>query len=79
MIAEAISAQVPVGRLPRAQGDLTGDHLFSLRAAEASAEHVFLGCGGAGFGADAGSISAGTLWKRVHLAYLAGERVSDRA
>jgi len=72
--AEAVSAQVPVGRLPRVQGDLTGDRLFGLQAAEASAEHVFLGCGGAG--ADAGSVSTGTLWKRVHVAYRAGEGAS---
>jgi hypothetical protein len=45
--------------------------LFTLEAAEASVEHVFVGCGGAG--EDAGSISTGTLWKRVHLAYHAGE------
>lgn len=73
--AEALSAQVPVGRLPRVHGDLTGDRLFALEAAEASAEHVFLGCGGPS-SSDAGAISGGTLWKRVHIAYQAGEGAS---
>jgi hypothetical protein len=68
--AEAVTAQVPVGRLPRVHGDLTGDRLFALEAAEGSAEHVFSGCGGSD---DAGTTSAGTLWKRVHLAYSAGQ------
>lgn len=74
--AEEVSAQVPVGRFPRVQGDLTGDRLFALQASQASTEHVFLGCGGSGFGVDAGTVSTGTTWKRVHLGWLAGEGAS---
>jgi hypothetical protein len=74
--AEEVSAQVPVGRLPRAEGDLTGDRLFALQSAEASAEHVFLGCGGSAFGVDAGTLEAATTWKRIHIGWLAGEGAS---
>ena len=74
--AEALTAQVPVGRLPRVQGDLTGDRLFALQAAGASAEHVFTGCAGeVGAGSEAEG-KGGTLWKRVHIAYRAGEGAS---
>src|SRR6185295_15322326 len=38
--SERVTAQVPVGRLPRAQGDITGSRRLGEFAPEASAQHV---------------------------------------
>jgi streptogramin lyase len=61
---EQVTAQIPVGRLPRPRGDLTGDRRLGEFAPEASAGHVFEGC------------SEGTRWRSLHVAWSAGAGAS---
>ncbi|MFW5921629.1 MAG: hypothetical protein ACOCUS_07300, partial [Polyangiales bacterium] len=53
----AVSAQVPLGRRPHTQGDMSGTKRFGEFAPEGTATHVFEGC-------DRG----GTNWLALHLA-----------
>jgi streptogramin lyase len=61
---ERVTAQVPLGRLPRAHGDITGDRRLTEFAPEGSAAHVFEGCG------------AQTDWQRLHVGWSAGQGAS---
>jgi len=76
-----VTAQVPVGRLPRGRGDITGDHRLGAFAPEASAQHVFFGCGGVQRDASSAVVSTSTVWQRVHVGWLGGggARVSVEA
>jgi streptogramin lyase len=59
-----VTAQVPLGQLPRPRGDITGSRLLGEFAPQASARHVFAGCDGA------------TEWLRLHLEWSAGQGAS---
>jgi streptogramin lyase len=74
--AENVTAQVPLGRLPRAQGDITGDRRISVFAPEASAAHVFDGCGVQR--APSGGAPGGqpTDWRRLHVGWSGAEGAS---
>jgi streptogramin lyase len=75
-VAGEVTAQVPLGRLPRGQGDITGDRRLGEFAPEASATHIFDGCAGAQ--SDAGTLRPGraTDWERLHLSWIGGEGAS---
>lgn len=66
-----VSAQVPVGPLPRALGDFTGYQLFGAFEPEANARHVFQGCRFEGV--DQGD---DTDWQQVHLQTILGPGAS---
>jgi streptogramin lyase len=72
---EQVTAQVPVGMAPRAQGDITGDRRFGTFVPEASTSHVFEGCGLVRRG-DAGRLALPTDWKRLQLAATYGPGAS---
>ena len=57
-----ITAQVPVGRLPYAAGDLTGLARAQLVAQEGVATHVFTGC----------TTGVPTRWQKLHAQWLPG-------
>lgn len=63
-----VTAQVPVGALPRALGDFTGMQLAGAFEPEASARHVFEGC----HGTDALGGGDGTRWLRVRAQSILG-------
>jgi hypothetical protein len=65
---ERVTAQVPLGRLPRAHGDITGDRRLTEFAPEASATHVFEGCGA--------QTPTQTDWRRLHVGWSAGQGAS---
>ncbi|MGD8863649.1 MAG: hypothetical protein PVI30_26780 [Myxococcales bacterium] len=69
---EAVVAGVELGRLPRPRGDLTGGRRLGELVPEASATHVFGGCGPAGELPDAGPAGGRTEWQRLHVAWTAG-------
>jgi streptogramin lyase len=73
--SERVTAQVPVGRLPRAQGDITGSRRLGEFAPEASAQHVFEGCSTPGAQGEGGGLEA-TDWVAVHLSWEAGDGAS---
>jgi streptogramin lyase len=75
-LAESVTAQVPLGRLPRGQGDITGDRRLGELAPEASAQHVFDGCGVQRLEPGAPRLSQPTDWLRLHVAADAGVRGS---
>lgn len=52
-----VTAQVPIGRSPHTQGDLTGVDLFGEPVPEASVQRVFAGCGA----------GVATRWRSVHV------------
>lgn len=58
----AVTAQVPVGRGPHVQGDLTGARVRHVLVPRGSATHVFRGCGD----------DEPTEWLRVHVAAALG-------
>lgn len=53
---EEVTAQVPVGRAPHTQGDLTGQKLLGGFVDEGVSEHVFTGC----------IPAAESQWQRIH-------------
>ncbi len=69
--AEQVTAQVDVGRLPYAAGDLTGLSRTQVIAPEGTASHVFSGC----------SSGFATRWLRLHVQWLpgVGSRLNVRA
>ncbi|MFI5307901.1 MAG: hypothetical protein ACHQ53_11135, partial [Polyangiales bacterium] len=71
-VAEGVTAEVPVGRLPRGHGDITGDRRLGEFAPEASAQHVFFGCGAVRPDASTQAPSVLTGWERVHVGWLGG-------
>jgi hypothetical protein len=74
--AGSVTAQVPLGRLPRAQGDITGDRRLAVFAPEASASHVFEGCGVTRSQPGVPRLPQPTDWKQLHLGWAAGEGAS---
>lgn len=69
--AGMVSAQVPVGRGPRAGGDLSGMASGGEFERAGRATHVFAGCGRAGRGSDA--VSEGeTQWLNLRVVALLG-------
>lgn len=75
-VAEEVTAQVPLGRLPRGQGDITGDRRLGEFADEASATHIFDGCGGERSDAGTDRPTQATDWQRLHLASVVGAGAS---
>lgn len=69
--SERVTAQVPLGRLPRAQGDITGDRRLAEFAPEASATHVFGGCG-VPRDTQESRVAPPTDWKRLHIGWAVG-------
>ena len=65
---QEVTAQLPVGLYPRAQGDISGGQRIAVLAAEASAEHVFGGCAVRAPGADGGLFVSATRWRKLHVA-----------
>ncbi|MCB9657504.1 MAG: hypothetical protein R3B40_06095 [Polyangiales bacterium] len=57
----AFITSVPLGTLPRAQGDLSGARRSGVFAPLGVAQHVFTGCG-----------TAATEWERLHVGWVAG-------
>ena len=75
-VAEEVTAQVPLGRLPRGQGDITGDRRLGEFAPEASATHIFDGCGGERGDAGTDRPIQATDWQRLHVASVVGAGAS---
>jgi streptogramin lyase len=73
---EEVTAQVPLGRLPRAQGDITGDRRLSVFAPEASAAHVFDGCGVQRAQSGAAATGQPTDWRQLHVGWSAAHGAS---
>ncbi len=65
-LAQSVSAQVTLGRLPRPQGDITGARRLGELAEEGSIQHVFDGC------AVPGTSSSATRWQRLRVGWDAG-------
>jgi streptogramin lyase len=84
---QRVSAEVPLGRLPRGKGDITGDRRLGVVAPEATAQHVFDGCGGPQVDPSMPRPPQQTDWLRVHVAWnpgvgssvvVEGRRAKDR-
>jgi hypothetical protein len=84
---QSVSAEVALGRLPRSKGDITGDRRLGVFAPEATAQHVFDGCGGQQVDPSIPRLPQPTDWLRVHVAWNQGvgssvvveaRRASDR-
>jgi streptogramin lyase len=73
---EQVTAQVPLGLLPRAPGDITGDRRLPAFAPEASARHVFDGCGVVRADQAEQRVGQPTEWRRLHLAWVGAEGAS---
>jgi hypothetical protein len=71
-----VTAQVPVGRGPRGQGDLTGTARLGSFSPEASARRLFEGCGFESLDPSAERIGRPTEWRALHLAWVGAESAS---
>lgn len=69
---EKVGAQIPVGRLPRGQGDLTGFQQLGEFAPEGVASHVFTGCGPLERMPDPDHVGPPSEWRRIHVAATIG-------
>jgi hypothetical protein len=69
---EEVTASVPLGRLPRPRGDVAGGRRLGELVPEASARHLFAGCGPAAGLQDGGAAGGRTEWQRLHVAWTAG-------
>ena len=67
-----VTAQIPLGRLPRGQGDLTGWQDLGEFAPQGSASHVFEGCGPLARSPDVERSGQASEWLRVHVASTTG-------
>ncbi len=65
--SHAVTAEVPVGRGPRAQGDLTGAALGGELVPSADASHVFAGCGHEAIASGSSQAGKLTQWVAVHV------------
>jgi len=66
--AGRVTAQTPLGFLPRPEGDLTGARRFSELEPEGSASHVFTGC----TRSESSGSTTGTTWRALHVAGVVG-------
>jgi streptogramin lyase len=64
----AVTAQVPLGFLPRPEGDLTGARRFARSEPEGSARYVFEGCNPGARSGDPDRGASPTQWKALHIA-----------
>jgi streptogramin lyase len=69
----AVTAQAPLGTLPRPEGDMTGARRFSKIEPEGEARHVFTGC------MQSGASEVATLWRALHLDAVVGSDSSVEA
>ncbi len=70
--SEQVTAQIPLGRLPRPLGDLTGTRRQAQFVPEGRTTHRFDGCSEPTLDPDEEPIARPTDWKRVHLIWAAG-------
>jgi hypothetical protein len=63
-----VTAQTPLGFLPRPEGDLTGARRFSELEPEGAASHVFTGC----TRSESSGSTTGTTWRALHIAGVVG-------
>jgi len=63
-----VTAQTPLGFLPRPQGDLTGARRFSKLEPEGEASHIFAGCTQREGDGD----TTGTTWRSLYIAGAVG-------
>lgn len=64
-----VTAQTPLGALPRPEGDLTGARRFTELEPQGQTSYVFTGC----TQNEAGGSTTGTVWHALHVAGLAGD------
>lgn len=69
---QSVTAQVALGRLPRAYGDISGERRLGVFAPEGSAQHVFSGCGVQRLDPSVPVLPQPTDWLRLHVASAAG-------
>jgi streptogramin lyase len=63
----AVTAQVPLGFLPRPEGDFTGARRFARSEPEGSARYVFEGCNPGARSGDPNKGASPTVWKALHV------------
>jgi hypothetical protein len=69
IVTGRVTAQTPLGFLPRPDGDLTGARRFSKLEPEGAASHVFTGCARS----ESSGSTTGTTWRALHIAGVVGE------